>query len=240
MKLKNQVVVIDAGNTYIKVGIFRNGVLEKTHRVDIEEIAPLITSINIENAIISSVLIKEDTEKLQNFFKKSTLLTSETNLPIKLNYKTKNTLGRDRICNAVYAYSQLKKGIGVIIDVGTCIKFDVVTANGEYMGGSISPGIQLRYNSLNDYTGNLPLLKDKFKTVITGTDTKTSIQSGVMNGLQAEIQGFMDQYSAQFQNLTFFITGGDAQSFEFHSKNTIFANENLTLLGLNHIYEFNA
>ncbi len=240
MKLNNQVVVIDAGNTSIKVGLFENSVLKEFYRVDLEKFSGLLSSFETNNAIISSVLAKEQTSKISRLFNQPILLTSETKLPIKLKYETKNTLGIDRICNAVYAHSQLKKGIGVIIDVGTCIKFDVVSEEGDYLGGSISPGIQLRYNSLNDYTGNLPRLKIKSKTKITGIDTVTSIQSGVINGIQSEIQGFIDQYSSQFQNLTFFITGGDAQCFEFHSKNSIFANENLTLLGLNNIYEFNA
>jgi len=240
MELNNQVVAIDAGNTSIKVGLFENSILIKMYRVDIKELSRLVSTFKTDNAIISSVLSKEETAKISKLFNQPILLSCETKLPIKLQYKTKSTLGIDRICNAVYAYSQLKKGIGVIIDVGTCIKFDVVSQEGHYLGGSISPGIQLRYNSLNDYTGNLPRLKIKSKTKITGIDTATSIQSGVINGIQSEIQGFIDQYSSQFQNLTFFITGGDAQYFEFHSKNSIFANENLTLLGLNNIYEFNA
>lgn len=240
MKLNNQVVAIDAGNTSIKVGLFENSILKKTYRIDSKELTDIATSFKTNNSIISSVLSKEETAKISKLFNQPILLSSDTKLPIKLQYETKNTLGIDRICNAVYAHSQLKKGIGVIIDVGTCIKFDVVSEEGHYLGGSISPGIQLRYNSLNDYTGNLPRLKIKSKTMITGVDTATSIQSGVINGIQSEIQGFIDQYSSQFQNLTFFITGGDAQYFEFHSKNSIFANENLTLLGLNNIYEFNA
>ncbi len=238
MILKNQVVVIDAGNTSIKVGFFEKGRLERVHRTDLKGLKQIIEPKGGGDAIISSVLSLEKTNAIIKLFKSPILLTSETNLPIQLKYETKNTLGIDRICNAVFAHSQLKNGIGVIIDVGTCIKFDVISVKGEYLGGSISPGIQLRYNSLNDYTGNLPLLNIKSKTILTGIDTTTSIQSGIINGIQAEIQGFIDQYSSQFKNLTFFITGGDAQYFEFHSKNSIFANKNLTLVGLNDIYEF--
>lgn len=240
MSLKNQVVAIDAGNTSIKIGIFENGQLKTFHRTEKEHVSVKIESIGIKNAVLSSVLSNEETNKIIQLFNAPLFVTSETKIPIQLKYASKNTLGIDRICNAVYAHSQLKEGIGVIIDVGTCIKFDVVSAAGEYLGGSISPGIQLRYNSLNDYTGNLPRLSQKESINITGTDTNTSIQSGVINGIQSEIQGFIDQYSKQFENLTFFITGGDAQYFEIHSKNSIFAIENLTLLGLNNIYEFNA
>jgi len=240
MKLKNQVVAIDAGNTSIKVGFFSDGDLKKVYRIDIKGLKKVVSSIGATNAIVSSVLSKKKTDEILNLFESPIFLSNDTKLPIYIHYKTKNTLGVDRICNAVYAHSQLKKGIGVIIGVGTCIKFDVISKNGDYYGGSISPGIQLRYNSLNDYTGNLPRLEIKSQIEIVGVDTSTSIQSGVINGIQSEIKGFIDQYSNQFENLTFFITGGDAQYFEFHSKNSIFANENLTLLGLNNIYEYNA
>ncbi len=240
MKLKNQVVAIDAGNTSIKIGFFEDGILKRVIRTNQNKITSVLSQKSIDKAIISSVLAKDETQKILNFFPQPILLSSETNLPIRLKYETKNTLGIDRICNAVYAHSQLKSGVAVVIDVGTCIKFDLVSEEGEYIGGSISPGIQLRYNALNDYTGNLPRLELKSKTDLIGVDTKTSIQSGVINGIQSEIQGFMDDYSNKYENLTFFITGGDAQYFDFHSKNSIFANENLTLLGLNNIYEFNA
>lgn len=239
MKLKNQVVTIDAGNTSIKVGLFINGELKKVHRFNIKELKVFSLSSEFKAVIVSSVLSKKETTEILSLFPKPILLSSDTKLPINLKYETKQTLGIDRICNAAYTHSQLKNELGISIDVGTCIKFDVISDNGDYLGGSISPGIQLRYNSLNDYTGNLPRLKIKTQTEIIGIDTNTSIQSGVINGIQSEIQGFINQYDNQFKNLTFFITGGDAQYFEFNSKNSIFANENLTLLGLNNIYEFN-
>ena len=119
-------------------------------------------------------------------------------------------------------------------------KTSSTNSNREYLGGSISPGIDLRYKSLNDYTGNLPLLSNKSTTKLVGEDTNMSIQSGVINGINAEINGFMSSYAEQFDDLTFFVTGGDASFFELHSKNDIFANENLTLLGLFEIYRHNA
>jgi type III pantothenate kinase len=134
----------------------------------------------------------------------------------------------------------MKTKYAVSIDVGTCIKFDLVSCEEGYLGGSISPGIRLRYQSLNDYTGKLPLLSNKTSVDIVGTDTELSMQSGVINGIKAEINGVMDQYRSQYSSLTFFMTGGDAKYFDIHTKNDIFADENLTLSGLYEIYKYNA
>ncbi len=108
------------------------------------------------------------------------------------------------------------------------------------MGGTIAPGIDLRYKSLNAFTEKLPLLSNKSALPIVGKDTKTSMQSGVINGMRAEIEGLVSYYESQFQDLTFFMTGGDANFFDIQGKNDIFAVENLTLYGLFEIYKHNA
>ncbi len=236
----NQVLIIDAGNTVVKLATFVNGELVETERLSFKEFIDTFSSSSIKQVVISSVLSNEMTKKLVSFFKEPFIVTNKTDLPIALCYNSPETLGVDRICNAVYASNNISKGYAVTIDIGTCLKFDIVSANGEYLGGSISPGINLRYKSLNDYTGNLPLLSNKKATSLVGTDTTSSIHSGVINGINAEIHRLMEQYSVQFDDLTFFMTGGDARYFDIHSKNDIFAVENLTLLGLYEIYKFNA
>jgi len=236
----NQVLIIDAGNTVVKLATFVNGELVETERLLFKEFIDNFSSSSIKQVVISSVLSNKMTEKLADFFSKPLIITNKTDLPINLQYDSPDTLGVDRICNAVYAAKNISKGHAVTIDIGTCLKFDVVSANGEYLGGSISPGINLRYKSLNDYTGNLPLLSEKDTTHLIGTDTNSSIHSGVINGINAEIYRLMEQYSSQFDDLTFFMTGGDARYFDIHSKNDIFAVENLTLFGLYEIYKFNA
>ena len=138
-----------------------------------------------------------------------------------------------------YTSVLLKTAFGVSIDIGTCIKFDLISKNDGYLGGSIAPGINLRYRSLNDYTGKLPLLFNKSATQLVGNDTNSSIQSGVLNGMNAEINGLIKMYTEQYSDLTFFMTGGDARYFDLDSKNDIFADENLTLIGLFEIYKHN-
>tara|TARA_R110002072_G_scaffold266303_4_gene425222 strand:- start:3351 stop:4073 length:723 start_codon:yes stop_codon:yes gene_type:complete len=240
MSIGNQVFVIDAGNTVIKIARFDNGVLSDIMRTTLPKFSEFIKDVRITDVIISSVLSKENTAIIARHFQTPLIISNQSKLPITLKYHSPKTLGIDRICNVVYASTQITKGFALTIDIGTCIKFDLVNAKKEYLGGSISPGIEMRYKSLNDYTGKLPLISEKSKTPLIGKDTNSSIQSGVMNGINAEIYRLMEQYSSQYRDLTFFVTGGDARYFDIHSKNDIFAVENLTLIGLYEIYGFNA
>jgi len=186
------------------------------------------------------VLSAEKTTILKNLFKSIHELTIHSILPIDLNYLTPDTLGMDRICNAaaIVGLNQYKNSLS--IDIGTCVKFDFVSAKGVYQGGSISPGIQLRYKALNDYTDNLPLLKYNGQIALIGKNTHESIHSGVINGISGEINNLMQRYTEEYEDLTFFMTGGDAKYFDFHRKNNIFVDENLTLKGLFYIYLLNA
>jgi type III pantothenate kinase len=244
MKQNQLVFVIDAGNTCVKIGVFRSGELEKVLRLSSEKLASgLKKEIVLEEgfiAVLSSVIGVKETNDIEFFFGKCLLLDHYTPLPIALQYETPHTLGFDRICNAV-ASSFLAKGRNAVsIDIGTCIKFDCVEAKRSYIGGSISPGIGLRYRSMKDYTGRLPLIEDRLPGELIGKDTLFSMRSGVMNGIRAEIIQFIHWYREQYQDLTFFVTGGDAVYFDFGSKNDIFVNENLTLIGLYQIFLFNA
>lgn len=237
-----QTLVVDAGNTNIKLGCFENEQLVHVQRFDLSEIQALKSVIsNSENAVlvISSVISDEITNQLLRI-KKGIVVSQNTSIPIQNSYETPDTLGMDRLCNAVAVAARMETSYGVSIDIGTCIKFDIVSKTDGYLGGSIAPGIDLRYKSLNDYTEKLPLLSNKTQTSIVGTNTKTSMQSGVMNGMRAEIEGLVHYYESQFQSLTFFVTGGDANFFDIQGKNNIFAVENLTLYGLFEIYKHNA
>lgn len=241
---QNQLVfVIDAGNTFLKIGVFRGTELEKVMRFSLGELDLVSQEMEKEGqppVFISSVLSDEDTKKLLDHCPNSTLLDQTTPLPIQIKYNTPASLGLDRICNAVACYKLSKGKHAVGIDLGTCIKFDFTDKEGNYFGGSISPGINLRYASMNDYTGKLPYIQDRIIPELIGMNTQDSMRSGVMNGIKAEIERFIQLYTEQYQDLTFFMTGGDAVYFDFPLKNNIFVNENLTLIGLYQIYVFNA
>ena len=244
MDKKKHILTIDAGNSSIKVGQFINDKLKKVEIFNINKLRVFnewLKKKEQHNVIISSVLNKEKTKKIidilnnKNYYQ----LDLNTKLPIKIDYKKQDTLGADRICNAVYSALTTKTKHSVTIDVGTCIKFDLIGEKKNYIGGSISPGIKLRYKSLNDYTGNLPLISNKSKANLLGNDTISCIHSGVINGLQAEITTMILNYIKKFPNISFFVTGGDSSHFDYEIKNDIFVDSNITLKGLYEIYKYN-
>ena len=240
METERKLLIIDAGNTSIKVAEFIDDNLVRVNRFSKAELELNYGNDSQTKAVISSVLSNKDTQNIAQLFSTRLLITSETPLPFDLTYESKGTLGIDRICNAAYATSKMTTEHAVIIDIGTCVKFDIVHKENGYLGGSISPGLNLRYKSLNDYTGKLPLLSDKSELPLIGIDTNTSMRSGVVNGLKGELMQFIEEYKSLFSDLTFFVTGGDARYFDLDSKNDIFADRNLTLKGLYEIYKFNA
>lgn len=235
-------LIVDAGNTRIKFFIFsKNEELVSTLFLSFDEIKlnkKIIQQLEYHKAIFSSVRNIEESTYIFSLLR-NCINVSEIKIPLKTDYKTIHTLGLDRLINANYAFHKASKSV-LIIDIGTCIKFDFVDQNGVFLGGSISPGIHLRYKSLNDYTGNLPLLKETTKTELLGNSTNKCIHSGVINGIQGEINYFIDHYSKKINDLTIFVTGGDYLYFDYSSKNNIFAVENLTQLGLLYILKANA
>lgn len=236
------VFIIDAGNSNVKVARFKGDELADLKRFpsnDLSELKGYLSQCT-GNFALASVLSEEQTQEILAINNNILLIQTTVSIDMKVSYGTTNTLGMDRLCNAMYAFKRMQTEYAVVVDIGTCIKFDIVHKTDGYIGGSISPGINLRYKSLNDYTGKLPLLSNKSTTDLVGTSTQLSIQSGVINGMSAEINGMIDGYRDRFSSLTFFMTGGDAQYFDIRSKNDIFADENLTLVGLHEIYQQHA
>jgi type III pantothenate kinase len=241
MSKQEKVLLIDAGNSYLKVSLMVNGVLQPTERFsdNDEELFLLNTRFLNIPKVLSSVLDNERSQHIAHILSPCLVLSTQLPLPIEQEYESPETLGIDRLCNAC-AIHQFKKTIAAIsIDIGTCIKFDVVEEN-RYVGGSISPGIELRYRSMHEFTGKLPLLDKRDKTDLIGKNSHQSMHSGVINGIQKELEGFITEYRNRYADLTFFITGGDAVYFDFEGKSDIFAVENLTLEGMYTIYSFNA
>lgn len=241
MKHNQIIFIFDAGNTSLKLGVFSDGELLKTYRFDyddIEKIQNLYNNHLNPPVFISSVLADDKTLQLKSIFENVVIFDENTLIPIQNKYQS-STLGKDRIANAVAVNSLKDDQFGVAIDIGTCVKFDVVDKNGAFLGGSIAPGINMRYKSLHHFTGKLPLIQDFSRAKLIGTSTHESLHTGVILAMHIEIQGFINQFEKEFEDLTFFVTGGDAQYFDLSSKNNIFADENLTLKGLFLIYEYN-
>jgi len=236
-------LIIDAGNTQVKLVCFERDQIVDQKRFeadDIDGVKVFLTNLQYHKSILSSVQSNEATKRLSALIQPTIVLTKNTALPISFeNYTTLETLGSDRISNAVAANYLSNTNATLAIDVGTCIKYDLVLGQ-SYQGGGISPGLQMRFNALHDYTGQLPKLKFEENSTLVGNSTKNAMLSGVIQGMIAEINGIVDLYAQQFQTLTIFLTGGDAKRFDKALKNSIFAEENLTVKGLNIILENNA
>jgi type III pantothenate kinase len=175
-------------------------------------------------------------------------LGQDTALPIKNVYETTETLGADRVSNAVGAAHLHPNHHVLIIDMGTCVTLDLVNLDNTYLGGSICNGMNMRFRALNTFTENLPLIghSDTIFPDLIGKTTEDSIRSGVVNGMIAELCGMIEQYNKQFTPLKVLVTGGDAAYFvrmltegTDSKKNEIFANFNLVDIGLNAILNFN-
>ena len=165
--------------------------------------------------------------------------TAATPIPIGNDYSTSATLGMDRLAAAVGAWSM---GVGkdlLVIDAGTAITYDFVSASGVYKGGNIAPGIWLRFRSLHEHTGALPMVEARGVVPMLGNDTETAIRSGVLNGIRHEMEGYIDELGSLFPSLLVFLTGGDVDFFDIKIKRRIFAVPDLVLRGLARIVEFN-
>jgi type III pantothenate kinase len=235
---EQRIVIVDLGNTSSKVGYFEQGKLVERMVLDWNDLIVSDVLVN-GKGMVTSVISDEQTRLLLQNNPELLLLDGEKKIPVQLNYDTPDTLGKDRICNAVAAWCANKQQNSLVIDIGTCVKYDFVSDEGIYEGGAVSPGIHLRYRSLNDYTAKLPLLDDVSPADLIGKSTKKAIHSGVINGIQAEINQIITLYEQKYPSLTIFVTGGDMNYFDLVSKNNIFANKNLTLEGLYQIYAFN-
>ena len=237
-------LIIDVGNTRAKIAVFENSKIihneSFTPESFIMKAIELIKRFECSNAIISSVgsIKKTQIDKLHakiNLIE----LNSSTKVPFINKYSTPKTLGVDRIALVSSAVSIFPNKNVLIIDAGTCITYDFVDSENCYFGGAISPGINMRYKSLNTFTNKLPLLKPKHINQLIGGSTEISIHLGIINGVISEIDSFINQYREKNKDLTVVLTGGDVNFLSNRLKNGIFANPNFLLEGLNTILTYN-
>jgi len=238
-------LIVDVGNTYVKFAVYKRNNLECKTSFELPEFKKQYKNLKkkyptIKRAIVSSVgrlskkqleTIEEDLEVLE--------LSHELKVPFKNSYKTPKTLGVDRIALVSASVDQFPDRNVLIIDAGTCITYDFKTNKNEYLGGAISPGVTLRYKALNNLTANLPLLVTSQPKSIIGDSTEESIHSGVIIGVLKEIDGLVEYYKENHQDLTVILTGGDANFLSNQLKNSIFANSNFLLEGLNFLLDYN-
>lgn len=238
-------LVVDVGNTWIKFAVFEKNELvfhDAFKASDFLERVKLVFEEypDIKNAIVSSVgdFDKKNMEVLALFCQVH-VLSANSKIPFKNSYATPQTLGIDRIALATAAFYHNKNGNTLVIDAGTCITYDMVTNFNEYLGGAISPGVQMRYTAMHDQTAKLPLLAKETPLDLIGDSTSNCMHSGVVYGVTHEIEGVIAQYAQRFKVLTIILTGGDSHFLSKRLKNTIFADSKFLLKGLNYLLEYN-
>jgi len=238
-------LIIDVGNTLVKLAVFNNNVLEfkkSCIKADflsvLNEVSVAYPSIN--DVIVSSVGNFSDGElsEIKNRYKVF-VLTHKDPIPFKNNYASPETLGVDRIALVSAAAIQFSNKNVLVIDAGSCITYDFINSENEYLGGAISPGLKMRYKALNLLTDKLPLLEPKTVDDYMGDSTESSMHIGVIKGALNEIEGFISSYKDDYKELTIILTGGDANYLLDSLKNDIFATSNFLLEGLNYILEYN-
>ena len=240
-------LVIDIGNTVTKIAVFDDDELIKFFTVDDNPaitVKDILSSFpEIKSSILSTVAgvstsLKDMLQSAGRFIE----LDKNTVVPFVNLYATPDTLGKDRIAIAVAAVSKFPHSNVLVIDVGTCITYDFINSNSEYLGGAISPGFSLRFKSLHEFTHSLPLLNmpvHKNETKLTGATTQESIFSGVINGVKSEVENIINQYKSLYPQLKVIISGGDHYYFDSLVKNDIFAAPNIVVYGLKKILDFN-
>ncbi|MEM6523284.1 MAG: type III pantothenate kinase [Bacteroidota bacterium] len=235
-------LTIDIGNTNAKIGVFlKDELISRRDGITHESLVNIFNEFPIKRAIVSSV--GKDTVHFVNRLKAIDpiiILTNETSLPIKIDYDTPETLGRDRIAATCGAQALFPNENCLVIDCGSCITYDVLSRDGTYQGGAITPGLNMRFRSLNTFTSNLPLIQPEENVAVVGKSTKQCIQSGVVNGIISEMEGQIRRLSHAFQPLKLVMCGGDTYFFENKVKARIFAAPELVLRGLNRILQHNA
>ena len=242
-------LVIDIGNTNSKLGVFNGRVLvvnQSLKHINADVLIDLIEKYSISNSTISSVggasgEVVAQLKAKTNYVPFSTAV----NPGIKSHYASPETLGQDRWAKVIAAHRCYPKESCFIIDAGTCITYDLLSSGAEYYGGSISLGLQMRFEALHHFTKRLPLVAwDRDDTAIPrGTDTITAIKNGVLQGITNEVEGFIALNSKDNKDVKVLITGGDAAFLLEQLKNSIFAPQiihdpYLVLKGLNEVIEF--
>jgi type III pantothenate kinase len=184
---------------------------------------------------------QEDFYQAINAVVPTTIFTSDTKIPLINLYQSASTLGSDRLAASVGAYFLYPNANVLVIDAGTCIKYNFTNSKNEYLGGGISPGIRMKLKALQTFTSKLPLVEANFSyNELVGNNTQNSILSGVLNGSVAEIDGIISQYKLQFTDIICVLTGGDSEYLAKRLKNSIFAHQNLVIKGLNDILNYNS
>jgi type III pantothenate kinase len=234
-------LALDIGNSRRKLGLFQGKILrEQAIWTDwsLEQLTAWATERKVQRIMVSSVAapVAELVEALRHSFEVFEL-TAQTPLPFKNEYKTPETLGKDRLAGVAGAQALYPGRHCMVVDCGTCLKYELLTADGRYLGGNIAPGAAMRIKAMHHFTARLPEVPFLLPGAAIGDSTETALQNGALRGAALEILGFARLFRQQLSGpVRLILTGGDADFFVQHLQSrSAMVVPNLTLIGLNHI-----
>jgi type III pantothenate kinase len=233
----------DFGNTRLKAAVFENEkISEEITLADdrAESIEKLLNVYNPQRTILSSVI--DHHTAIERILAEKTVFHKISHLT-KINFTTPSgkpeTIGTDRLALCAAAVHFFPGKNNLVIALGSCITYNFINQYHQFMGGSISPGMEMRFKAMQSFTARLPLVKKDWNFPLIGYDTKTNMQSGVIAGMTYEIDGFINAYAAKYGNFNAVLTGGDTSYFAGQLKNKIFADYNFLFKGLYALSETN-
>ena len=235
-------LLIDIGNSFVKVAVSKNRKIIKDYKffdLDLDKISEIIEKYDIKNSALSNV--SSPNEKLKQILNNKTSFYSfanKINIPFNCSYDL-SEVGADRLALMAAACLDFPNDNVLVIDMGTCITYDIKSSQNNYNAGGISPGLNMRIKSISDGAFNLDEITPKYPDRLIAIDTKSSLEIGVVAGIQYEIEGFISKYSSEFSGLKVLITGGDSKILSGKIKNTIFTNSNYIFKGLDFLIEYN-
>ena len=235
------ILLLDFGNTRVKAAVYDGGAVQSIYSgpVDTASLCDAVEGKGISGGMWCSVHpLPDDIIRWMSGLGLSAL-TYKTPVPIVNSYSNPQTLGMDRLAAAVGAWSMNPGHDMLVIDAGTALTIDFISADGVYHGGNIAPGIELRFKALHEHTGALPLVSAQGDAPMFGYDTESAIRSGVLRGVRNEVNGYIEEMGGVYPSLLVFLTGGDAEFFDIKGKSTTFAVTELVLEGLARIVDYN-
>ncbi|SJZ32449.1 type III pantothenate kinase [Sediminibacterium ginsengisoli] len=237
-------VCFDFGNTRLKCAVFKGREIAEIITLENdgpETIQALLDTWKPQKSILSSVIRHSETLEKQladqtRFHK----LGHTSRLPMSTPVGKPETIGADRLALCAAAVDLFPQQHNLVIALGTCITYNFINNQHQFLGGAISPGMNMRFRAMHEQTALLPLVKAEMHFPLVGYDTKTNMLSGVILGMAKEIDGIIDEYALKYSNFNVLLTGGDMGFFVSHLKKRIFADPYLIFKGLYAISEHNS
>lgn len=233
----------DFGNTRLKCAVFHGKNISEVvvlNNDEAETIDNIVKQYHPDSAILSSVINHSpEVEKLLDQSTSFHKLSYQSKLPFTTPVGKPETIGADRLALAAASVAFFPRKHNLVVALGSCLTFNFVNKFGEFLGGSISPGLEMRFKAMHDHTAMLPMVEPDWNFPLIGYDTRTNLLSGVILGMSKEIDGFVDEYALRYSNFNAHLTGGNMPFFQPHLKNKIFADPYFLYKGLYAISEAN-